>query len=222
MVGGAALRLGLDHPAVSSVAIIGRRSVDFEHDKMTEFIHGDFLDYEPIAEAFQDCDVALYCLGAYTGTVPDAEFRRITVDYTVAFAKALFAQSPQATFCFLSGAGADQTEKSRMSFARYKGAAEKALLAIGFSRVHLFRPGYIYPVTPRKEPNLTYRISRAVYPVLNLLAPGLSIPSTDLAKTMLLAGLDGTGDHANPILENRDIRKLAGLKTSFFGNSFTV
>ena len=42
-----------------------------------------------------------------------------------------------------------------MAFARYKGEAEKALLAAGFSSAYIFRPAYIYPVEPRKEPNFS-------------------------------------------------------------------
>lgn len=117
----------------------------------------------------------------------------------------------QATFCFLSGQGADQTEKSRMAFARYKGAAETALLDIGFPRVHIFRPGYIYPVTPRKEPNLVYTISRFLYPLLRRLYPNIGIPSEDLARAMVHAGIYGTGGIENPILENKDIRFMEGL-----------
>jgi len=33
-----------------------------------------------------------------------------------------------------------------LAFARYKGEAEKALLAAGFPSLYLFRPAYIYPV----------------------------------------------------------------------------
>ena len=47
------------------------------------------------------------CLGTYTGAVSDAELRRITVDCTVAFARALPEGSPSAVFSFLSGNGAD-------------------------------------------------------------------------------------------------------------------
>lgn len=79
---------------------------------------------------------------------------------TLAFARALYEANPRAAFCLQSGPGADQTEKSRAAFARYKGAAEKALLQIGFPRVHIFRPGYIYPFTPRKEPDLVYTLNR--------------------------------------------------------------
>jgi uncharacterized protein YbjT (DUF2867 family) len=72
--------------------------------------------------------------------------------------------SPDAAFSFLSGNGADPTGRSRLAFARYKGEAEKALLAAGFPRVYIFRPAYIYPVEPRKEPNFSYRLMRAIYP----------------------------------------------------------
>jgi uncharacterized protein YbjT (DUF2867 family) len=216
MVGGIALRLCLEDPDTSAITVIGRSPVGVTHGKLREVIHEDFMDYSTVANKLTGHDAALFCLGVYTGTVPDEEFRRITIDWTVAFASLLRERSPQAAFCFLSGQGADQTEKSRMSFARYKGAAEKALIELGFPRLHIFRPGYIYPVTPRKEPNLTYRISRALYPLLRRIYPNIGISSEDLALAMVHAGLHGTGMHDDPILENRDIRVLAerALSTS--------
>jgi hypothetical protein len=82
------------------------------------------------------------------------------VDYTVEFAGVLHARSPNAKFSFLSGNGADQTGRSRIAFARYKGQAEKVLLEMGFPRVCTFRPAYIYPVAQRREPNSNYRLLR--------------------------------------------------------------
>ncbi len=211
MVGGCALRICLDEPDVSKVTVIVRRSVGIQHDKLREILHNDFTDYSAITDALKDHDVALYCLGAYTGAVPDDEFRRITVDYTLAFANALHEASPQAAFCFLSGQGADQTERSRMAFARYKGTAEKALLKIDFPRVHIFRPGYIYPVTQREEPNLVYRISRVLYPLLSRVSPNIGIPSEDLAHAMVQTGLYGTGREESSIFENKEIRSIESL-----------
>ena len=210
MVGGIALRICLDHHDVFSVTSVGRRKTGLDHPKLREVMHQDFLDFTAIGRVLQDCDLALFCLGVYTGAVPDDQFRQITVDYTLAFARALFEASPQAAFCLLSGQGADRTEQSRVAFARFKGAAENGLLALGFTRVHIFRPGYIYPVTPRREPNLLYRISRLLYPALRHVVPNIGISSEDLARAMVDAGLYGTGDHADPVLENRDIRLLAG------------
>jgi len=211
MVGGCALRICLENPDVSLVTVIGRSRTGINDARLHEVLHNDFTDYSANAHVLKDHDAALYCLGAYTGTVPNDEFRRITVDYTLAFATALFEESPQAVFCFLSGHGADQTEQSRMAFARYKGAAEKGLLALGSPCIHIFRPGYIYPVTPRKEPNLVYTISRFLYPLLRRLYPNMGISSEDLAAAMVHAGLYGTGEKENPILENKDIRSMEGL-----------
>ena len=46
----------------------------------------------------------MFCLGVYTGAVPDEEFRVISVDDTVEFARVLRASSPSAAFSFLAGA----------------------------------------------------------------------------------------------------------------------
>lgn len=69
-----------------------------------------------------------------------------------------------------------------MAFARYKGEAEKAPLAAGFPRVYIFRPAYIYPVEPRKEPNFSYRLLRVIYPAFRVLFPNQVIPPDDLAR----------------------------------------
>ena len=162
MVGGYALRYALDHPAVGLVTVIGRKKLGISHPKLKEVLHQDFADCSALTQPLSGQDVAIFCLGVYTGAVPDAEFRKITVDYTIEFARVLRASSPDAAFSFLSGSGADQTERSTMAFARYKGVAEKALIAAGFPRLYIFRPAYIYPVEPRKEPNFSYRLLRAI------------------------------------------------------------
>jgi uncharacterized protein YbjT (DUF2867 family) len=95
-----------------------------------------------------------------------------------------------------------------MPYARYKGEAEKALLATGFPRVHIFRPAYIYPVDPRKEPNFSYRLLRWIYPAFRVLFPNQVIRADDLARAMVDAVLLGTAKHPDPVFENRDIRAM--------------
>jgi len=209
MVGGYALRYLLEDAAVGGVTSIGRRNLGVSHPKLSEILHSDFADCSPLAEALTEHDAAVYCLGAYTGAVPDDELRRITVDYTIEFARVLRASSPNATFAFLSGSGADPTGRSRMAFARYKGEAENALSADGFPSVYMFRPAYIYPVQPRKEPALSYRLLRAIYPVFRVLFPNQVIRADDLARTMEDAAVRGIGEGRTLVLENRDIRHLA-------------
>jgi uncharacterized protein YbjT (DUF2867 family) len=208
MVGGYALRYALDHPDVATVTATGRRNLGIDHSKLKEVIHPDFADCSPLAEALAGQDAAVFCLGTYTGVVTEAQLRTITVDYTVEFARVLRGGSPDAAFSFLSGNGADPTGQSRMPYARYKGEAEKALLAAGFPHVYIFRPAYIYPVEPRKEPTASYRLLRAIYPVFRVLFPNQVIRADDLARVMVDAAVHapaGTG----PTLENRDIRAMA-------------
>jgi uncharacterized protein YbjT (DUF2867 family) len=83
-----------------------------------------------------------------------------------------------------------------MAFARYKGEAENALLAAGFPHVYIFRPAYIYPVEPRKEPNFSYRLLRAIYPAFRVLFPDQVIRADDLTRAMGDVAVRGTGEQA--------------------------
>src|SRR5882724_5611289 len=208
MVGGYALRYALEQPAVGRVTVIGRRTLDISHPKLTEVLHRDFGDCSALAEVLSGQDAAVFCLGAYTGSVSDAELRTVTAGYTIEFARVLRTSSPTAAFSFLSGSGADPTGRSRMAFARYKGEAENALLASGFPRVYLFRPAYIYPVEPRKEPNFSYRLLRTIYPAFRVLFPNQVIRADDLARAMVDVAIRGAGDRRSPVFENRDIRAM--------------
>ena len=208
MVGGYALRYALQNSAAGSVTSIGRKKLGISHPKLTEVLHQDFTDCSALAGALSGQDAAIFCLGVYTGAVPDAEFHKITVTYAVEFARVLHASSPGAAFSFLSGSGADPTGKSRIAFARYKGEAENALSATGFPRLYIFRPAYIYPVQPRKEPNFSYRLLRAIYPAFRALFPNQVIPADDLARTMVDAAIRGIGEDRKLVLENRDIRAM--------------
>ena len=209
MVGGYALRGALDHPTVGRVTAIGRRNLGISHPKLKEVLHKDFGDCSALAEALSEQDAAIFCLGTYTGAVSDADLHKTTVDYTAEFARVLHGSSPNAVFSFLSGSGADQTGRSRMAFSRYKGEAEKALLAAGFPRVYLFRPAYIYPVEPRKEPNFSYRLLRVIYPVFRMLFPNQVIPADDLARAMVDVAVQVAAERRGVVLENRDIRAMA-------------
>jgi uncharacterized protein YbjT (DUF2867 family) len=208
MVGGYALRYALENPAVAGVTAIGRRKLGISHPKLKEVLHGDFADCSALAENLAGQGAAIFCLGTYTGAVSDAELRTITVDYTIEFARVLRLSSPDAAFSFLSGNGADPTGRSRLAFARYKGEAEKALLAAGFPRVYIFRPAYIYPVEPRKEPNFSYRLMRAIYPAFRVLFPNQVIRADELAEAMIDVAISGRGERPSLVFENRDIRAM--------------
>jgi uncharacterized protein YbjT (DUF2867 family) len=208
MVGGYAVRSALNNLAVKSVTSIGRKRLGITHPKLKEVLHQNFADCSPLADVLSAQDAVVYCLGSYTGSVSDEQLRVITADYTIEFARVFRGSSPNAGFSFLSGNGADPSGRSRLAFARYKGQAENALLATGFPRVYIFRPAYIYPVEPRREPNFSYRLLRAIYPVFRVLVPNQVIRADDLGRAMVDVAISETRESRNMVLENRDIRAM--------------
>ena len=119
--------------------------------------------------------------------------------------KKLASLNKRLTFCFLSGMGSDRKEKSRVPFAKSKGMAENLLISLNFQHLHIFRPAYIYPIEPRKEPNLMYKIMRKIYkPIFPAIYPDFGIDSDVLAKVMVEVGFSNS---PKMIFENRDIRK---------------
>jgi uncharacterized protein YbjT (DUF2867 family) len=205
MVGGLVMQEALNNPVVGEVSIIVRKSLGIKHDKLVEVVHSNFMDYVAIEEHFKNHDAACYCIGVYTGAVNREKFREITIDYTKAFADVLLKNSPEVKLCFLSGAGADREERSRMPFAKDKGIAENYLLKKQHDQTYIFRPGYIYPVTPRKEPNASYKVSRFLYPALKRIMPAKVVTSEVLAKAMLFTALYGNMKNT---LENPDILNI--------------
>ena len=209
MVGGYGVRYALEHPVVGRLTVIGRKKLGVSHPKLREVLHRDFADCSALTETLSGQDAVVFCLGTYTGSVSDAALRTITVDYTIEFARVLRHGSPEAAFSFLSGSGADPTGRSRLAFARYKGEAENALHAAAFPRVYIFRPAYIYPVEPRNEPNLSYRLLRMIYPAFRLVFPNQVIRADDLARAMVDVATRGTSEQESSVFENRDIQAMS-------------
>ncbi|MEI6190484.1 MAG: NAD-dependent epimerase/dehydratase family protein [Chitinophagia bacterium] len=202
MIGGIILDLCLQDDRISEVVSLVRKPSSVKHKKLTELLVEDFMRYEDFQPVFENIDIVFYCVGVYTGSVPRDAFRKITVDYPLALATVLYKHSPGLRFCLLSGQGADRKEQSKLMFAKDKGTIENLLSKIGFDSFYSFRPGYIYPVSPRKEPNFSYRLFRGLYPVLKLMGKGFSIKSTELARAMFMVGLEGA---SKEVLENGDI-----------------
>jgi len=199
---GIVLRRCLEAEDIGEVISIGRRTVNVENPKLKEIVRTDFNDYSDISAEFEKIDAAFFCLGAYTGSVSKEILKVITTDYAISFASMLKEMSPRASLSFLSGAGADRTEKSRTAFAKYKGMAENAIVNLRFDKFYIFRPAYIYPVEKRNEPNIMYSISRALYPLLKGLGEKYSITSEQLAEAMYQSAfIEPNMD----TLENQDI-----------------
>ncbi|MFT5583367.1 MAG: hypothetical protein ACI9VR_000945, partial [Cognaticolwellia sp.] len=103
----------------------------------------------------------------------DSDYRRVTSSFTVQAGCALLAENPEMRICFISGAGTDP--KSRAMWARVKGDAEQALLAMPFKSAHMFRPAMIEPKKGVVSGVRSYRIFYDYFgwtlPVFRALAP---------------------------------------------------
>jgi NAD(P)H-binding len=89
MVGGYALRYALDDDSVKTVTAIVRRKLGISHPKLREVLHADFADCSTLSSALSGQDAVVFCLGTYAGAVSDAELRKVTVEYTIEFARVL-------------------------------------------------------------------------------------------------------------------------------------
>jgi len=205
MVGSHLLEISLQAEDVEKIYILSRKPSNVRHKKIQEILVDDFINYDKVVSKIEKIDVVFFCVGVYTGSVDRETFRKITIDYPVALAEALHAHSPESKFILLSGAGADRTEKSKVMFAKDKGIAENKIFDIYDKIFHSVRPGYIYPVIKRKEPNSSYKFFRLVYPLIKLLGKNYSITSIELAKAMFVIGMNKTNQ---TIFENHELRAL--------------
>ena len=206
--GSGALRAAIADPAIEGVTVLARRAPRETHDKVLVVTHEDFSDYSSLRGSLIGHDAAIWCLGTSQNRVDRATLHRITVDYVVAGAKAFMAANPDIHFVHLSGRGADPTGQSRMAFGQEKGQAETALDKLGLAGLWHVRPGYIHPNSPPEKPLLQDRLMLLVEPMVRRFLPQHMIDADHLGRAMLEVAKHG---HVKRVLENRDLRRVAGL-----------
>ncbi|MCX6236741.1 MAG: NAD(P)H-binding protein [Bacteroidia bacterium] len=207
--GSEVVRQAISDPEITLVSVVVRKPFDFNYPKMQTIIHHDFLDYKEMLPAFREADACIWCLGISQTKVGKEQYFIITHDYAVAAAKAMLSVNPQISFVFLSGQGADSSEKSKVLFARVKGQTENALKSLPFKHYFIFRPAGIVPVT--KQKNLAF-MKKAEFSLLKFMAmilPIFTISTVQLAKAMLI--LIKKGDKFK-LLENENIKQIANCE----------
>jgi hypothetical protein len=203
--GSGVLHACLNHPAVEKVSVLTRRSTGNRHEKLDEIIHNDFLDYSKIEDKLAGHNACFWCLGVSQSKVRrEADYHRITYEFTMEAAKVMERLNPGMTFCFLTGLGTDETQKSRMMWARIKGKAETDLAAFNI-KLYNFRPGFIHPVKGHKSSTI---LGVILYPFIKNLAK-MCVEADEFGLAMINATLYGFEKRT---LENADIRELAKRK----------
>lgn len=189
----------LAEPSVSEVRAVTRRPLGASRPRLHEVRCSDFADLKGIAEQFKGVDCCLFCLGTSVRNVKGEDaYREIHVTYALAAARTLLANSPDAGFVYLSGAGTKRT--SGMMWARVKAEAEDKLSELKLARHANVRPALILPMHP------TGANRWLAAPLLKLI-PALGIRAIDFGRAMLRVGLDRSWSGSRT-LENRDLKAL--------------
>jgi len=150
MVGEGVTHVCLNHPDIEQVLIINRKPSGITHPKLKEIIHADFYDLTPIENQLNGYNACFFCLGASSVGMNEKDYYKVTYTLTNNFAQTLAKQNPEMTFCYVSGASTDSTEKGKLMWARVKGKTENDLTKI-FKHAYNFRPGIMEPIKGMKN-----------------------------------------------------------------------
>jgi hypothetical protein len=206
MVGEGVLIKCLQHPAVESILVINRRPCGITHPKLIELIHIDFFNLSSIEPSLSGYNACFFCAGISSVGMKEPEYTRITYDLTLNFAQTLCRLNSEMTFCYVSGAGTDSSEKGRMMWARVKGKTENDLMKLQFKNVFAFRPAFMKAVKGQKNLPKFYKYIQLPYPVLHALFPKYFGTLSDVGQAMINCVLAGA---EKKVLETRDIAELA-------------
>ncbi|KAK9384520.1 hypothetical protein V1515DRAFT_611294 [Lipomyces mesembrius] len=228
-VGMAVLHHCLASPRVTKLSILSRRPFtlpvgdNLDCNKANIIIHEDYSTYpDELSKKLKGADGCIWAQGISQTQVKEDEYIRITHDYPLAAAKSFSSLSytGKFNFVYVSGEGADTTEKTFLLFGRIKGRTESELLSLPSTatwkalRVFNVRPAYVDPPKHHRPRPLALRLlmDYAAAPVLRQFMPGQVTPTSVLSKVLVdLATGDGNALQAGRGIEagGRTLRNLA-------------
>jgi uncharacterized protein YbjT (DUF2867 family) len=206
MVGEGVLHECLQHNEVEQVTVINRRPCGIIHPKLKEIIHTDFFDLSPVENQLTNYDACFFCAGVSSVGMKEPKFYRLAYTLTMQVAQTLSKLNPVMTFCYISGAGTDSTEKGRTMWARVKGKTENDLMKLPFKKVYNFRPGVLRPTKGLKNTLSFYKYLGWLLPVISLLAPKHICSLKELGTAMINSATQG---YEKQVLEVKDILVLS-------------
>ena len=190
-----------------SVDALVRRPGGFSHPAWREHVAPP--ESWPGIVASLDADAAVSALGTTMRRAgSQAAFRTVDHDMVVSFARAAAAAGVRRMVA-ISSVGADPA--SANFYLRTKGDMERALEAIGFERLDIFRPGLLRG--PRgSDRRLGERIGIALSPVANLFLRGSLDQFAAIDAAVVAAAIASVLRQDEPGIyrhDNRAIRQLA-------------
>jgi hypothetical protein len=205
MVGEGVLHECLFHDDIDKVLVVGRTS-GIDHPKVTEILVKDLHNLSGIEDQLTGYDACFFCLGISSVGIPKEEYFKTTYTLTLSFANTLCRLNPGMTFCYVSGAGTDSTEKGRLRWARVKGKTENDLMKLPFKKVYNCRPAFMKPTKGLNHALSYYRVIDWLYPALRALMPNYVFTLKEFGLAMIHAVTQGYGKN---ILEMKDLLILS-------------
>jgi len=205
MVGEGVLLECLNHPEITDVLSVSRKSTGIIHPKLKEYIVVDFFSLKENEEKLKGYDACFFCAGVSSVGMKEEEYRRITYDTTMNFAKAL-NPNPQMSFVYVSGGGTDSSEKGSMMWARVKGKTENDLMKLPFKQAFGFRIGFLIPNPQQKRVLKYYNYISWLMPIIKLVSPNIITTMKQVAEAMIYVSQNG---YKNNVIYVKDIKAMA-------------
>jgi hypothetical protein len=206
MVGEGVLHECLHHPSVESVLIINRKPSGIQHAKLKEIVHADFFNLSAIESQLAGYNTCFFCLGVSSVGMKEEEYTKLTHTLTLNFAETVVRLNNDMTFCYISGASTDSSEKGKMMWARVKGRTENDLKKLPFKSVYNFRPGMLEPTKGLNNTLSLYKYFGWLAPILRIVTPNSISTLKELGLAMINAANNG---YSKQTIEVSDIHQLA-------------
>ena len=206
MVGEGVLHVCLQSDKVEKVLVVGRKTCNVSHPKLTEIIHKDFFNLSAIEKDLKGYNACFFCLGVSSTGVSNEEYKRLTYDLTMNFAETIVKLNDEMTFCYVSGSGTNSTEKGWLAWANVKGKTENDLMKLPFKKAFGFRIGMLKPEKDFKNTVNLYKYLGWLYPFARAVLNNYASTLEEVGKAMINSAVKG---YEKNILEVSDIIELS-------------
>ncbi|WP_205945594.1 Rossmann-fold NAD(P)-binding domain-containing protein [Pedobacter frigiditerrae] len=206
MVGEGVLYECLNSNKVEAILVINRKPCGYAHPKLKEVIHQDFFDFSTIEGQLVGYNACYFCLGVTSVGKAKDEYYKMTYSLTMHIAETLSKLNNDITFCYVSGAGTNSSEKGGVNWAIVKGKTENDLMKLPFKQVFNFRPGIIKPTKGLKYTHGFYKVFLWLFPILKAVNKNSYVSLKEMGLAMI-----NTSNYSEKrrILEVKDIIALA-------------
>ncbi|MCW3806785.1 epimerase [Plebeiibacterium marinum] len=195
---------------ITEVLSVSRKPIGIKHPKLREYIVSDFLALKENDTKLKGYDACFFCAGVSSVGISEEEYKRISYETTLHFAKCLNPNS-QMSFIYVSGGGTDSSEKGRMAWARIKGKTENDLMKLPFKQAFGYRIGFIVATKEQTKVKKYYRYISWLLPFIKLVMPNIVSTMQQVALSMIYASKHG---YMQSVIYVKDIKTMAEKEIS--------